>query len=128
MIYEISIIRTKQIFRLTSIVFIHVKRVKNEHLKYIIRLYYVKNFVKFFKGEFTIGTFEFLFQQKLIYLNYFITKCQLVISTNQRNKSNEYAINVIMITRHSKNFVKWKQFKITNKCCAKDFRSYPGLL
>ena len=46
-------------------IFIHVKRVKNEHLKYIIRFYYVKIFVKFFKGEFTIGTLDALYVASL---------------------------------------------------------------
>ena len=48
-----------------STTFIHVKKVKNEHLKYIIRFYNVKNFVKFFKGGFTIGTLDELYVASL---------------------------------------------------------------
>ena len=42
-------------------IFIHVKKVKKEHLKYIIRFYYVKYFVELFKSGFSIGTLNALY-------------------------------------------------------------------
>ena len=42
-------------------VFIYVKKVKNENLKDIIRFYYIKDFIKFLKSRFTIGTLDTLY-------------------------------------------------------------------
>ena len=42
-------------------VFIHVKNVKNENLKDIIRFYYIEYFIKLLKGRFTIGSLDTLY-------------------------------------------------------------------